>query len=263
MSGIASQLRLLYAHIMLQNPTHTSLYASSLSAEFSDFEEAARYALLQRLAPAIQHHLMGKFQSMGVLAAILERRLRSAEPDLPGMRTDCAEMKSASLTAASSISYLMTWIAPDSAATLTVDAGIRECLGLLSTELRFKGFVIVNEVSGIDVALSSTALRSVLSAALIALSDLSADPAELVIRAQTKPERVELSIELRPTEGRTTPFRSAKCRPLSWRDVEILALAESVILTRAQGGAQLSFARAGAPVPVEGGIGNGIGREKA
>lgn len=247
----------------MQNPDHTSHYAKELSAEFSDFEEAARYALLRRLAPAIQHHLMGKFQSMGVLATLLERQLQSTEPDLPGMRTDCAAMKSASLTAANSSSYLMTWIAPDSAATLTVDAGVRECLGLLSTEFRFKGFVIVNEVSGIDVTLSSTALRSVLSAALIALCDLSAAPAELVIRAQAKAQRVELSIALRPTEGRATPVRPAKYRPLSWRDVEILAVAESVKLTRTEGGAQLSFDHAGAHVPLESGIEDVIAGKKA
>ena len=244
-------------------PAHTSRYPNELSAEFSDLEEAARYALLQRLTPAIQHHLMGKFQSMGVLATMLERHLRSAEPDLLGMRTDCAALKSASLTAANSSSYLMTWIAPDRAATLTVDAGVTECLGLLTTEFRFKGFVILNEVSGIDVALCSTALRSVLSAALIALCDLSAAPAELVIRAQTRAQRVELSIELRPTEGRATPVRPAKYRPLSWRDVQILALAESVKLTRTSGGAQLSFAHAGEHVPVDGGIGEVIGQDKS
>lgn len=247
----------------MQNPAETSQYASALSAEFSDFEEAARYALLQRLAPAIQHHLMGKFQSMGVLAAMLERHLQSTEPELPGMRMDCAAMKSASLTAASSSSYLMTWIAPDSAATLTVDAGVRECLDLLSTEFCFKGFVMVNEVSGIDVTLSSTALRSVLSAALIALCDLSAAPAELMIRAQARPPRVELSIALRPTEGRATPVRPAKYRPLSWRDVEILALAESVKLTRTSDGVQLSFDHTGAHAPLESSISDVIGGEEA
>jgi hypothetical protein len=247
----------------MQYPADASLYASALSAEFSEFEEAARYALLQRLTPAIQHYLMGKFQLMGVLATMLERRLLSVEPDLPGMRTDCAAMKSASLTSASSSRYLMTWIVPDKAATLTVDAGVTECLDLLSTEFRFKGFVIRNEVSGIDVALSSTALRSVLSAALIALCDLSTAPAVLVIRAQAKPQCVELSIELHPIEGRATPVRSAKYRPLSWRDVEILALAESVKLTRAEGGAQLSFAHARASMPIEDGIGDVIGRKKA
>jgi hypothetical protein len=247
----------------MQNPDHTSHYAKELSAEFSDFEEAARYALLRRLAPAIQHHLMGKFQSMAVLATLLERQLETTEPDLPGMHTDCAVMKSATLTAASSSRYLMTWIAPDSEATLTVDAGVRECLGLLSTEFRFNGFVIVNEVSDLDLALSSTALRSVLSAALIALCDLSAAPAELVIRAQVRLQSVELSIALRPTEGRATPVRPAKYRPLSWRDVEILAVAESVKLTRTEGGAQLSFDHAGAHAPLERGIEDVIAGKKS
>lgn len=138
-------------------------------------------------------------------------------------------------------------------------------LGSAVNRVPFQGFchVMVNEVSGIDVALSSTALRSVLSAALIALCDLSAAPAELMIRAQARPPRVELSIALRPTEGRATPVRPAKYRPLSWRDVEILALAESVKLTRTSDGVQLSFDHTGAHAPLESSISDVIGGEEA
>lgn len=236
----------------MQNPAHTSLYAGALSAEFSDFEKAARYTLLQRLMPAIRHHMMGKFQSMGMIAAVMERRLLSADPDLGSIREDCSSLGSVSRTAASSTLNLMTWIDPQSVATLTVEAGVMECMGLLSTDLRFKGFVIVNEVSGIDAELSSTALRSVLSAALMALSDLSEAPADLVIRAQVMPDRVELSIDLRPTEGRAKNVRLTEYRPLNWRDVEVLAIAESVKLTRGNGGAQLSFSRADASLPGDG-----------
>lgn len=233
----------------MQNPAHTSLYASTLSAEFSDFEKAARYALLQRLMPAIRHHMMGKFQSMGMIAALMERRLMSADPDLVSIREDCTALGKVSRTAANSTLDLMTWIEPKRAATLKVDAGILECMGLLSTDLRFKGFTIVNEVTGIDAELSSTALRSVLSAALIALSDLSEAPADLIIRAQLMPERVELSIDLRPAEGHAENARLPEHRPLNWQDVEILARAESVTLTCGNGGARLSFTRADTRLP--------------
>ena len=130
----------------LQNPAHPSLHAIALGAEFSDLEEGARYALLQRLAPALQHHMMGKFQSMDMIAAMMERRLKSADPDLAGIREDCASLGSVSRIAVKSIMDLMTWIEPKAASTLKFDTGVTECLGLLSTEFRFKGFVIVNEV---------------------------------------------------------------------------------------------------------------------
>jgi len=225
----------------MQNPASLTLPASAMSAEFSDLEEAARYALLQRLAPAIQHHLMGKFQSMNMIAAMMERRLQSTEPDLPAIHEDCVSLGSVSRTAVDSVMNTMTWIEPRADATLKFHAGITECLGLLTTELRFKGFVIVNEVPAIQAELPSRALRSVLTATLIALSDLSAAPAELVLRAQALPDRIELSIDLRPTAGNARSVEAAAYRPLKWRDVEVLATAESVRLTHGNAGAQLTF----------------------
>jgi hypothetical protein len=139
---------------------------------------------------------------------------------------------------------MMTWIEPKTASTVKFDAGVIDCLGLLLTEFRLKGFVIVNEVPEIDVELSSRALRSVLSAALIALSDLSKVPATLVVRTQAMPERIELSIDLRPAERNVKNAYETDSRPLTWRDVEILAVAESVRLEHGDSGAQLTFARA-------------------
>ncbi|MCJ7800677.1 MAG: hypothetical protein MUP33_13155 [Polaromonas sp.] len=236
----------------LQNPASTTLPAGAQSARFSECEEAARYALLQRLAPAIQHHLIGKFQSMGMIAAMMERRLQSAAPDLPAIHEDCVSLGSVSRAAVNAIMNMMSWIEPRTASTLKFDAGVTECLGLLATELRFKGFVIVNQVPAIPVELSSRALRSVLCATLIALSDLSRTPAELVIRAQALPDRIELSIDLRPTAGDAREVQVADYRQLTWRDVEVLAIAESVKLTHGPAGAQLTFSLADESVSLPG-----------
>lgn len=236
----------------MQNLAHTSLFASTLSAGFSDFEESARYALLQRLVPAIRHHLMGEFQSVGVLTAMMDRRLRAAVPHLDSLREDTMSLGSVSAKAASSSVNLMTWIAPDKSAALKVEAGVNECLGLLSTELRLRGFVIVNEVPDCDAEISSTALRSVLTAALIALSDLSEAAADILLQMQALPDRVELSIDLRPNPGRTKGVRPIPFRLLGWRDVEILAIAEGVKLTRAQGVVLLVFPRWPVQVPEDG-----------
>ena len=221
-----------------------TLPGDALQAEQSDPQEAARYALLQRLAPALQHHMMGQFQSMGMIAAMMEKRLQSADPDLASVRGDCASLGSVSQTAVTSIINLMSWIEPNPAAAMRFDAGVRECLGLLATQFRFKGFVIVNEVPEIGVAVSTRALRSVFSATLIALSDRSQAPADLVIQAHATPDGVAVSVTLRASERTIKNIYSTAYRPLTWRDVQSLATADDVKLTHDQTGAQLIFSHA-------------------
>ena len=218
--------------------------ADALKSEQSDLEEAARYALLQRLAPALQHHMMGQFQSMGMIAAMMERRLQSAAPDLASVRGDCASLGSVSQTAVTSIINMMSWIEPNPAAAMRLDAGVRECLGLLATQFRFKGFAIVNEVPEIGLAVSSRALRSVLSATLIVLSDLSQAPADLVIQAHAMHDRVEMSVTLRASERTIKNIYSTAYRLLKWRDVQTLATADGVCLTHDQTGVQIIFSHA-------------------
>jgi hypothetical protein len=223
-------------------PQHLALptvHAGAPDTEFSESEESARYALLQRLTPALQHHLMGNFQFMGMVAALMERRFQSADPDLASIHEDCVSLGSASRTVVSSITDLMSWIEPKTEPTLKLADGVRACLGLLTTALRFRGFVIVNEVPEIDATLSSRALRSVLSAALIALSDLSKAPAVMAIKARAIPDGVGLTITVRPTEGKARNVNMTSYRPLKWRDVEILALADSVKLTHDDTGVQI------------------------
>ena len=229
-------------HTSMQNQAETSLCAEAPNAELSEFENAARYALLQRLIPAIRHNLMSNFQSPMMMSAMLERRLKAANFDLPSIRETCASLSSITRAAAKDSSDLMTWIQPKSSDTVKFDAGVKECLGLVATELRFKGFVIVNEVSSIDVEIFSASLRCLLCAALIALSDLSKAPANLMIRARALLDSVELLIDFQPTDEENPSFaRAADSRSLSWREVDILAKAESVKLTRLNHGVQLEF----------------------
>lgn len=227
----------------IRKPPDTELPSGSQDVEPSDPAEGARYALLQRLAPALQHHMMGQFQSMGMIAAMMEKRLQSAEPDLANIRKDCASLGSVSQTAVMSIINLMSWIEPKPAMTVKFDACVKECVGLLATQFRFKGFAIVNEAPEIDLGVSSRALRSVLSAALIVLSDLSQAPADLVIRARAVPGGVEVSIALQAAERSLKSVYGAAYRLLEWGDVEMLAAADAVTLKHDNTAVQLVFSR--------------------
>ena len=47
--------------------------------------EAARYALLRRLASSMRHHLVVNLQPIGMIYEVMDRRLRAPVPDLaPG-----------------------------------------------------------------------------------------------------------------------------------------------------------------------------------
>ena len=230
-------------NMTLHNPAGTPVPGNAPAADLTVTEEGARYALLQRLMPALQHQIMGNFQSMDMIAAMMERRLQPAGPDMASLREDCALLGSVSRAAVDSVVHLMAWVRPRPEATLKFDAGVAECTKVLLGELQFRGFAIVNEVAQVDALVSNRALRSVLSAALISLSDLSPVPASLVMRARVLPQRIDLSIDLIPTGQPTTNAASTTYRLLEWRDVETLAAAETVGLTRSDIGLRLSFAR--------------------
>lgn len=232
------------------NPVESSLQpvaplaSGAVGAEVSDPEDAARYALLRRLAPAIRHDFLGALQVPGMMIGIIERRLRSASPDLDSLRSDLASVRAASQKTLSSVMNVMDWIEPGSEQTSDANTVALDCVAMLSASLRFRGFDVVNEVSGVEGQLSRTAAHSVLSAALIALSDHAEGPAVLVIQAQALPDHIEFSVTLRPAEEALIFPQSPPDRPLRWHEVEALARAEFVKWTRTQDGVRLMFKRA-------------------
>lgn len=229
-------------------PPHFALEAAD-TANTADavLEEAARYALLRRLTPTLRHHLVGEFQPIGMIAAMVDRRLQAEQPNLVSLRENSASLGKLSRAAASNCMNIMTWIAPKGATAVALDEGVQECLGLLSTEFRFKGLVIVNEVraplldgtAGLAVPLN--ALRSVLPAALLALSDETLGAADLHVAAAASEGGVQITLSRQAADRPFEAGGNAEYRPLTWRDVEVLAHAESVGYARTDGGVQLTL----------------------
>ncbi|MES2979319.1 MAG: hypothetical protein V4731_12920 [Pseudomonadota bacterium] len=221
----------------------TSGSAPPARPEPSFEEEAARYCLLRRLAPAIRHHLVGEFQPIGMVAAMMERRLQAEVPNLASVRENCASLGSLSRTAAGTSMNLMTWISPKGAgASLPLESGVAECLGLLATEFRFRGFVLLNEIRQKEVEVQSTALRSVLPAALLAMVDAATDPLDIVLTATPQSDtRVQVDIAMRASDRPAESSSAPEYRALRWADVQALANAEKVELVQTATGAQMVF----------------------
>jgi hypothetical protein len=202
------------------------------SSPANKLAEAARYALLRRLAPSMRHHLVVNLQPIGMIYEVMERRLRAPEPNLGDVHGSAQKINGFARAALNSCLDVVSWLAPDGEAVSTAADGVRECLGLLATSLTFRGYAVRNEVGTLSGEIRRSAIRNVLTAAVIHSTDESPPPAELVLSAQGSPDALVLTLTLRPTDGEQGFTTEAGYRALRWADVEALAAAESVELVR-------------------------------
>jgi hypothetical protein len=194
--------------------------------------EAARYALLRRLAPSMRHHLVVNLQPIGMIYEVMDRRLRAPEPDLASVHDSAHKINGFARAALNSCLDVVTWLAPDQSVTTPVAAGVRECVGLLATSLGFRGYAIRNEVADVAGDVCRASLRNVLTCALIHATDQCPPPADLVLKASAESAGLRLSLVLRPTDGNQGFANEAGYRKLDWADVQALAQAESVQVQR-------------------------------
>ena len=206
--------------------------------------EAARYALMRRLMPAIRHHIAGSLQPIGMMSAMLERRIMAANPDMAQLGKNARALSALSRDAAAISLNLMTWLAPRDNDPITIISGVEESLGLIATELSFRGFDVVNSTADVFARLPKAVLRSVFTASLIALTDAAEHAAQVVIASSQEADITQLKISI--VQLNTAPPVRAEnhisnYRTLQWDDVQALADAQGVQLHHASDLVQLAF----------------------
>jgi hypothetical protein len=194
--------------------------------------EAARYTLLRRLAPSMRHHLVVNLQPIGMIYEVMERRLRAPDPDLGEVHESAQKINGFARAALNSCLDVVSWLAPEEGAVSTVDDGVRECLGLLATSLTFRGYSVRNEVGTLPGEIGRSAIRNVLTAAIIHLTDETPPAAEMALSAKAEEAAAILTLTLRPTDGEKGFTTETPYRALRWSDLEALAAAEAVGLVR-------------------------------
>jgi hypothetical protein len=196
-------------------------------------EEAARYALLRRLTPALRHHMVGALQPLGMLAAMLERRSQATAPDMASIQKKSSEMGQLSREATSSCIDLVNWIAPKTDDSVSLADGVRECLSVLETDLALRGFIVANETGEATAPVRRAVMRNVYAAALLALTDSTPQPAEVLLQSSREGAANVVSITLRTRAGEVMEMGGPSYRAMEWADVQALAEAEGVVVEHA------------------------------
>jgi hypothetical protein len=190
--------------------------------------EAARYALLRRLAFAMRHHMVVHLQPIGMITEVMERRLQSPAPDIGQVHESMAKINGFSRAAVQSCLDVVSWLAPEGGTVVPLSAGVRECVTLLRSSFNFRGFALKDEVGELPVPVARAGLRNALPAALLALTDHAASPADIVLSAQAGDDPVNLTVALKPTGGAAGFAGDAPYRLLKWDEVQALAAAEGI-----------------------------------
>jgi hypothetical protein len=178
----------------------------------------------------MRHHLVVNLQPIGMIYEVMERRLRAAEPNLTDIHDSAHKINGFARAALNSCLDVVTWLAPEEDASATVPDGVRECLGLLATSFTFRGYTLRNDVGAIAGDIRRPAIRTVLSAALIHVTDENPAPAVIVLSAERTAAGAVLTLTASPSEGEQGFNTAPAYRPMEWADLQALADAEGVQL---------------------------------
>ena len=206
--------------------------------------EAARYALLRRLAPAIRHDMAGALQPISMVAVMLDKRVQKPAPDMAVIGKNIRDINTLAREASNACMQLMSWLAPKQDVPVAIHEGVQEAIALVATELSFQGVSLVNDTAGAVATLPVSVLRGLFMASLLALTDTHPGPATVVLRAAVEPGHTVLTLALTATPGEgSDEFMASPTayRALDWDDVRALAAVASAALVLGSDSVELRF----------------------
>lgn len=200
----------------------------------SGVAEAARYGVLRRLAPALKHDMVVHLQAVAMMAEVLNARLDKGTPDKADLQKRVSQINRLAREAVMACLKVTDWIQPNADESVRLSDGVAECVSLQQSSLNFRGFTIRNEVSETEFEVSRVALRNLLAASLVTLTDASTEPCLALIRAEISAGYARLSVRRLPREDVVAPVMAdlVSLRQLDWVDVQALAACEGVELVR-------------------------------
>ena len=199
--------------------------------------EAARYALLRRLALAMRDRMVAHLHPIGFATQVMERRLQQDPTDVARISQDMQRLRGFASAAVEVNLDIVTWVAPGPGQQVALAQGVRECVEMLRGHFGFCGFDLPPPGGDSEELVDRAALRTTLPAVLFGLADAAVAPGDIKLTCQG----TVLQVELKPS-GTAVAATLPPYRLLPWDEVDALAAAEQVVVSQTPGGARLRFA---------------------
>ena len=217
--------------------SHRADQQPALSAE-QIRAEAARFAVLCRVAPMLRHDMAGALQPLGMVAMVLQRRVQAPELDLQAIAKNAVSIGSLTKEATAGCMEAMGWLAPRGDPAVSLHSGVADVLQVLQVELSGSGLEAVNDLAEDQVTAPQSFFRTVLAAALLAFCDQGGGAGRLQIGlddSQSGGGRTEPALRLAVASSGTPMTPTRRPRPVIWPDVQALAASWGVAMTTGDG----------------------------
>ncbi len=193
--------------------------------------EAARYAVLRRIGPALKHDLVVNLQAVAMMAEVLAARLDKGQPSPEDLEQQVGRIHRIAREAVANSLKVAAWVDPGEEEGVGLREGVEEAIGLVRSHFGFRGFGVRAQWPSQELEVSRPVLRELLVAGLVHLSDLGDDPAEMLVRARVEGEAAVLALtreSLPEVADPETIGQALGYRRLQAADVQALAHAAGV-----------------------------------
>lgn len=213
--------------------------------------EAASYAVLRRIAPALRHDVAGLMQPVGMLTKILQRRVQNPQPDLTEITKNLESVSALVKEATAGCMNAMGWMILCEDRPVNLQTGVTEAIKLLGPALFGTDLELRNELADEPAVAPQSYLRSVVTGALLAFCDQRSAGNILQVTLEAGAENSDAHCALlmcmlpgdtvKPPEPTDTDHRS---RPIDWQDVQAMADSFNVTMERGDGWLRLGLPQA-------------------
>ena len=214
---------------------------------------AAQHDILRRLTPPLRHDMVVHLQSLGMMAEALSARMERGAVQSDDLASSVSKLNRLSRQAVARCLEVSTWMEPAEDDTTMLREGVQEVVRLLSTSVNFRGFDLRAELGDGDFEVVRSAVRFLVAAAILTLTDAAPGPGEIVVRTEQSSSHGVVAVEYQPQpEGSFTQMHEpGGDAPLSWIEVQALASQHSVELLRSGQAIILRLPRAVVTTPLK------------
>lgn len=215
--------------------------------------DAARQALLRRLAAPLKHDMVVNLQAVAMLTETLAARLERNPQEAIDFHSALGKLNRLARDAVTSCVKVAGWIDSAQDEAVPLHQAVADCVALLAGNLNFRGFTVTAQVPDTEFEVARGGARNLLAAALLVLTDSIPAPGEVLIEADLSPDEAAVTLVCFPLEpGADAPMAvDMPATPLAWTQVEALAAAEHAAVARQPQEIVLRLPRARVTAPLQ------------
>lgn len=192
-----------------------------MTEAFNNEADAARYAVLRKLAAGMRHALMGELQAIQ-FAAELAAQLVKTGGDGARVRDAVGQIPAHNDAAVKASQSMLEWLRPEERARTEVEPALRHCLKLVGDTWILRGIKATMNCPAAGATVARSAFLEVVVVSLLALTDFRTDSMDIEVLGEQVDGKVVITLNARAVDRRSAPA-PAVYRILTFDDVAALA----------------------------------------